>query len=969
MISATSNNTIKWTSQGTGSFSNETDKNPMYYPSVADRQAGSVTLSVQTTSCSPGASDEMKIVFPPEPVVNAGSDQKIGCTDTIKLQGTAMNASGVYWRSTGTGSFFPDSSDLNAIYILSSADKSRQIIRLYLTAQGSICYPVSDSVLIENTPAPYVNVGDDQAVCKNATAIPLYGKATNATSATWSTSGTGTFSPSASDLSADYIPSEADRNQNIVLTLTTAPGLCPPVSKSFTLTFRAAAAVDAGPDQFVCSGDGVLLKGSANTEVIWSTTGTGYFSNIYDPSSYYRFSFQDKAIGMVTFKLTSRVCDSSLTDEVIVKFPAVEGMAAPVYLSCMNDDTLMLNGTTANVSNSQWATNGSGTLIQSPGNTNAKYIATAEDRKRNLWFVLSVSSSEACGTISDTVYAELKDQASASAITTYQTCERGNIALNAKIFNATGGIWSTTGTGTFYPDSTSLTGTYIPSENDYQKGFRIQLTTTGNKYCWQAGDSRDINFYSKSTVDAGENAQLDSEGVQLNGKVTGTWYYKWKSGGSGKFTPNDTVLNAKYIPSAADLAKGTVKLYLSTPYASCPETDSLVLSVNVVACKTTIRAIATGNKINFEAENTNTEDIGAYQWNFGDNTTASGKTAEHIYSNAGNYPVTLTFSTSNGSCLAEADTSITIWNVPVQTYSLSGTVKADTGFADRALISVFKLKNDLYELAKTSETENNGKYQFDNLENGTYILFAIPVSLSDSSANYLPTYYGGKTNWEEASKIYINDSNLSGMNISLQKIPAVKPIPSGQDNIEGTVTFESGSSQRIMSGSVLPVEKAAVYLYNGTKLIKTTTTSEYGFYRFDNVAAGSYTIQIEYPGAYQLSETLSVTTDGNASTVSVLDASVLRQTIVTGLNSNLEISSTISVYPNPAKDYLYAEIPADMGEVFKISVFNISGAVVFEKNYQQQSPIKIDTDNLENGFYFMKVSNSRHKWQTKFIKY
>jgi PKD repeat protein len=66
-----------------------------------------------------------------------------------------------------------------------------------------------------------------------------------------------------------------------------------------------------------------------------------------------------------------------------------------------------------------------------------------------------------------------------------------------------------------------------------------------------------------------------------------------------------------------------------------------------------------GESINFDGSNSFDSDgnITSYSWNFGDGSTASGKTASHFYSNNGTYTVTLTVTDNNGS--SDSD-SITI---------------------------------------------------------------------------------------------------------------------------------------------------------------------------------------------------------------------------------------------------------------------------------------------------------------------
>lgn len=88
---------------------------------------------------------------------------------------------------------------------------------------------------------PTAQAGNDQSVCEGEPVVLSGTIGGGATNGTWSTSGSGTFSPSANDLNATYNPSAGDYTAgSVVLTLTTdAPAGCPPASDDITVTFTA----------------------------------------------------------------------------------------------------------------------------------------------------------------------------------------------------------------------------------------------------------------------------------------------------------------------------------------------------------------------------------------------------------------------------------------------------------------------------------------------------------------------------------------------------------------------------------------------------------------------------------------------------------------------------------------------------------------------------------------------------------
>src|SRR6185436_16050782 len=100
---------------------------------------------------------------------------------------------------------------LNATYIPSAADKISGSLTLTLTSSGNgNCNAVSDAMIVTITSAPAANAGIDQTVCGNNANVSLNGAVTIATGGSWSSSGTGTFSPNGSTLNATYVPGAAD---------------------------------------------------------------------------------------------------------------------------------------------------------------------------------------------------------------------------------------------------------------------------------------------------------------------------------------------------------------------------------------------------------------------------------------------------------------------------------------------------------------------------------------------------------------------------------------------------------------------------------------------------------------------------------------------------------------------------------------------------------------------------------------
>ena len=70
--------------------------------------------------------------------------------------------------------------------------------------------------------------------------------------------------------------------------------------------------------------------------------------------------------------------------------------------------------------------------------------------------------------------------------------------------------------------------------------------------------------------------------------------------------------------------------------------------------------------VNFDASSS-TDNVGivSYDWNFGDETTATGKTAKHAYENEGTYTVTLVVKDAAGNSATHSITVTVVSGVPL----------------------------------------------------------------------------------------------------------------------------------------------------------------------------------------------------------------------------------------------------------------------------------------------------------------
>src|SRR5690606_34963712 len=137
------------------------------------------------------------------------------------------------------------------------------------------------------------------------------------------------------------------------------------------------------------------------------------------------------------------------------------------------------------------------------------------------------------------------------------------VQLAGSVQHATGGTWS--GAGTF-SDANNLSATYTPSAAEVLAGTAtVTLTSTGNGLCNAVSDQVTITITPAHIQDAGPEQTLCANNVaaQPAAIVTGATGGAW-SGGAGSFPPNANTLTAVYSANPAEVAAGSVWLYLTS---------------------------------------------------------------------------------------------------------------------------------------------------------------------------------------------------------------------------------------------------------------------------------------------------------------------------------------------------------------------------------------------------------------------
>lgn len=581
-------------SGGTGSFvPSNTVLSTSYVPSLLDLSTGSVQLVLNTTGnqgCPPG-SGSVAISFQDPSFVNAGSDKTV-CANNNVAQFTAT-ASGfpstLTWAGSGSGTL-SSGSGISITYTPSLADITSSIVSLVVTATNNgFCPAATDTVQLVITPRPVVNAGPDQLICSTQL-VPLSGSVTVATSTgSWTSTGDGTFTPSAAALNASYTPGPNDVNSGTVALVlsSTNNGNCLTERDTLKLTIRKNPLVNAGANQLICSSPGTLvLTGSVSggtATLQWSSAGSGTFlSGTTASTTSYAFSPGDITTGSVIFTLSSTntgPCPVS-TDTVKINSRALATVfSGSNQVVCSSQNTIALNGTIVGPSTTgAWSSSGTGVFV--PGNTlttTAYSLTTTDINNGTVTFTLVSTNNGVCPAVSDTVRMRVVRLASVSAGPNNNVCAiNTSVVLSGTVSGGTNtGAWAGNGTGSFSPSPTALTVNYTLSAADIAAGQVIfTLSSTNNGPCPAVLDTVQINIRSLATVSSGANQVVcaSQSNINLQGQVIGSaGTGSWTSNGTGAFTPGASALTTGYSFSQTDINSGSVTFTLSsTNNGACP---------------------------------------------------------------------------------------------------------------------------------------------------------------------------------------------------------------------------------------------------------------------------------------------------------------------------------------------------------------------------------------------------------------
>jgi len=237
--------------------------------------AGIYNVRAKVNGCTSPAVNTTIVIDQPA-IVNAGNNQVVcSSNQVVNISGSVSGGTGSgVWTSNGSGTF--SSSNLNTSYYPSAIDKANGNVMLKLTSTNNgACPASSSSVTITFAAAPSVMAGNDQTVCANNANVLLKGQYNNAAGITWSSTGSGTFSPSSTNSNPTYIPSATDKASGSVRLILKTSGntACLPAADTLLVTIKPVPVINGGDVKYVLQNNSTVLTpvvSGSNLKYLWT---------------------------------------------------------------------------------------------------------------------------------------------------------------------------------------------------------------------------------------------------------------------------------------------------------------------------------------------------------------------------------------------------------------------------------------------------------------------------------------------------------------------------------------------------------------------------------------------------------------------------------------------------------------------------------------------------------------------------
>ena len=573
------------------------------------------------------------------------------------------------------------------------------------------------------------DAGNDVTLCNGEPVVNLNGSVIGgSTTGEWTVlDGTGVLN-NPTNFNTTYEPTTGDYGQGYLTFVLSSSGNCEPVRDTMVVTFIQSPIVDAGIDDSYCKnnigavpivGDVLFAAGAA-----WTGGNGGAFGNPGSLTTTYTPSPIDIAEDSVILYLTSAgsffACPDHM-DSVVIYFTEAPTVIAGIDLVlCSNEGIVDLSGIVTGPSGTgEWSFSGTGAFSTSASDLNTDYLISIGDIAfGSVVLTLESTNNGNCLLEQDNILVTFLDEPVVQITSSDSVCSNINLlSLDGTLTLGYNPTWTTNGFGSIVTPGV-LNTQYNISPVDTAAGFIDVFLSSDPGICPVEYDSMRIFFIDPPQAYAGIDQDFCSnEVVQLNGVINGiNTNGSWSTMGTGTFNPSNNLVVTSYIPSAIDIANGSVNLILtSTSVFGCPpDVDMITITFkpSPIADFSSTIACEGDNTVFTDLSTTTSGTISGWDWDFGDAGTSIAQNPTHTYSGSGTFIGTLTVTGSNG-CTETYSNSVVINPAPIASFnSTVACVDEVVLFNDASFISSGSVTDWLYDFGTSTSTDQNSSFIF-----------------------------------------------------------------------------------------------------------------------------------------------------------------------------------------------------------------------------------------------------------------